>query len=273
LSSAKEGRFFIYPVLTIIMVRAGSKKIWSKGDRVLVIQAHPDDAEYHAGGTIARMVEEGCVVNYVTVTDGSKGTFNVNMDPKALSETRKREQRAAADVLGVKDLFFLDYPDGDLYPSLELRGKLVEIIRKVKPKIVMTLDAWLPYEVHPDHRVTGLMASEATVFAGMPSFHKEQILSGIEAHKPDFILLFATGSPNFFTDITRFIDKKAEAIMKHESQLSLSFPEDLVKKGLEEVKREMVRWLRKRNRKKGRFVEPMRMFRVGAGHFIINNVS
>ena len=212
-------------------------------------------------------------MNYVTVTDGSKGTFNVNMDPKALSETRKREQRAAADVLGVKDLFFLDYPDGDLYPSLELRGKLVEIIRKVKPKIVMTLDAWLPYEVHPDHRVTGLMASEATVFAGMPSFHKEQILSGIEAHKPDFILLFATGSPNFFTDITRFIDKKAEAIMKHESQLSLSFPEDLVKKGLEEVKREMVRWLRKRNRKKGRFVEPMRMFRVGAGHFIINNVS
>lgn len=255
------------------MVRAGSKKIWSKGDRVLVIQAHPDDAEYYAGGTIARMVEEGCVVNYVTVTDGSKGTFKVNMDPKALSETRKREQRAAADVLGVKDLFFLDYPDGDLYPSLELRGKLVEIIRKVKPKIVMTLDAWLPYEVHPDHRVTGLMASEATVFAGMPSFHKEQILSGIEAHKPDFILLFATGSPNFFTAITRFIDKKAEAIMKHESQLSLSFPEDLVKKGLEEVKREMVRWLRKRNRKKGRFVEPMRMFRVGAGHFIINNVS
>lgn len=255
-------------MLTIVMARAGLKKIWSKGDRVLVIQAHPDDAEYHAGGTIARMVEEGCVVNYATVTDGSKGTFDVNMDPKALSETRKREQRAAADVLGVKQLFFLDYPDGDLYPSLELRGRLVEIIRKVKPNIVMTLDAWLPYEIHPDHRITGLMASEATVFAGMPNFYKEQILSGIEAHKPEFILLFATGSPNLFIDITRFIEKKAEAIMRHESQLSLSFPEDLMKKGLGEVRRELVRNLRKESRKKGRCVEPMRMFRVGAGHFI-----
>ncbi len=251
-----------------VMARAGSKKIWGKGDIVLVIQAHPDDAEYYVGGTIARMVEEGCVVNYATVTDGSKGTFDVNVDPKVLSETRRREQRAAADVLGVKDLFFLGYPDGDLYPSLELRGRLIEIIRTVKPKIVMTLDAWLPYEIHPDHRVTGLMASEATVFAGMPNFYKEQILSGIEAHKPDFILLFATDSPNLFIDIAKHVDKKAEAIMRHESQLSLSFPVDLTKKGLEEVKKELVRNLRRKNRKKGRCVEPMRMFRVGAGHFI-----
>ncbi|MGB9718393.1 MAG: PIG-L deacetylase family protein [Thermoproteota archaeon] len=250
------------------MARVKTSRIWRRGDRVLVIQAHPDDAEYHAGGTIARMVEEGCVVNYATVTDGSKGTFDVNVDPKVLSETRRKEQRAAADVLGVKELFFLGYPDGDLYPSLELRGRLVEIIRMVKPNIVMTLDAWLPYEIHPDHRVTGLMASEATVFAGMPNFYREQVFSGIAPHKPDAILLFATGSPNLFIDITRFIEKKAEAILKHESQLPLSLPEDLLKKGLEEVRGELVKSLRKEGRRGGRCVEPMRMFRVGAGHFI-----
>lgn len=250
------------------MARVKKSMVWMEGSRVLVIQAHPDDAEYYVGGTIARMVEEGCVVNYATVTDGSKGTFDVNVDPKALSETRKREQRAAADALGVGELFFLDYPDGDLYPSLELRGRLVEIIRRIRPNIVMTLDAWLPYEIHPDHRVTGLMASEATVFAGMPNFYREQILSGISPHKPDLILLFATGSPNLFIDITKFMEKKAGAIMRHESQLPLSFPEGFRKGGLDEVRRELLKSLRRRSRKGGRYVEPMRMFRVGAGHFI-----
>jgi LmbE family N-acetylglucosaminyl deacetylase len=250
------------------MARAKTSRIWRDGDKVLVIQAHPDDAEYYVGGTIARMTGDRCTVNYATVTDGSKGTFDVNMDPKVLSEIRKKEQRAAADVLGVKELFFLGYPDGDLYPSLELRGKLVEIIRTVKPNIVMTLDPWLPYEIHPDHRATGLMASEATVFAGMPNFYREQILSGIQPHKPDIILLFATGSPNLFVDITKLIEKKAEAIMRHESQLSLAFPEGFVEGGLEKVRRELVESLRKRSRKGGRYVESMRMFKVGAGHFV-----
>jgi LmbE family N-acetylglucosaminyl deacetylase len=250
------------------MARVKTSRVWRNGDRILVIQAHPDDAEYYVGGTIARMTGDGCVVNYATVTDGSKGTFDVNMDPAALSETRKREQRAAADVLGVKELFFLGYPDGDLYPSLELRGKLVELIRKVKPNIVMTLDAWLPYEIHPDHRVTGLMASEATVFAGMPNFYREQTLSGIPPHKPDIILLFATGNPNLFVDITKLIEKKAEAIMKHESQLPLAFREGFGKGNLEEVRKELVKSLRKRSRKEGRYVEPLRMFKVGAGHFV-----
>jgi LmbE family N-acetylglucosaminyl deacetylase len=250
------------------MAKVKKYKIWKSGDRVLVVQAHPDDAEYHAGGTIARMIKEGCVVNYATVTDGSKGTYDMNIDPKILSEIRKKEQRVAADVLGVKELFFLDYSDGDLYPSLELRGKLVEIIRLVKPDIVMTLDAWLPYEIHPDHRVAGLMASEATVFAGMPNFYKEQIFSGVEPHKPNIILLFATGNPNLFVDITRFIEKKAEAIMRHESQLPLSFPEGFRKEGLVEVRKALVKSLRKRSRKDGRCVETMRMFKVGAGHFI-----
>ncbi len=207
-------------------------------------------------------------MDYATVTDGSKGTYDINMDPGVLSDIRKREQRAAADVLGVKELFFLDYSDGELYPTLELRGKLTEIIRKEKPSIVMTLDAWLPYEPHPDHRVVGLLASEATVFAGMPNFYKEQIFSGIAPHKPDKILLFATGSPNLFIDITRFIGKKVEAIIKHESQLSLSFSETLRKGGLEKVRTELEKSLRKRNRKGDRYMETIKMFKVGAGHFI-----
>lgn len=237
-------------------------KIWEGGDVVLLIQAHPDDAEYSVGGTIAKMVDDGCTINYVTVTDGSKGTYDLNADPKELSELRKREQRAAADVLGVKELFFLGYPDGDLYASLELRGKLVEVIRVTKPDIVMALDAWLPYEIHPDHRVTGMMASEAAVFAGMPNFYREQILSGMKPHRPDKVLLFSTANPNVYVDITKFIKHKVEAIVKHESQLSLVFPG-----GAEEAKAKLERIIKRRNRRGSRYVESMRMFKVAAGHF------
>lgn len=252
----------------LAMTRRKINQIWKEGDKVLVIQAHPDDAEYYVGGTIAKMINEGCTVNYATITDGSKGTYDINVDLKALSETRKKEQRAAADVLGVKELFFLDYPDGDLYPSLELRGKLVKIIRTIKPNIVMTLDAWLPYEIHPDHRVAGLMASEATVFAGMPNFYKEQITSGIKPHKPDKIFLFATSSPNVFIDVTGFIERKVEALMKHESQLSLSFPDEFKERNLEKVKTELEKIVKKESKKGRKYIESMKMFRVGAGHFI-----
>ncbi|MCI4438684.1 PIG-L family deacetylase [archaeon] len=249
------------------MSRIRERQIWKSGDSVLVIQAHPDDAEYFIGGTIAKMVTEGCTVSYVTITDGSKGTFDINADPKTLSETRKKEQRAAADVLGVSELFFLDYPDGDLYPSLELREKLIKIIRTTKPNIVMALDAWLPYEAHPDHRVAGLMASEATVFAGMPNFYKEQVLSGLKPHTPEKMLLFATYSPNVFIDITKFLEKKVDAIMKHESQLSLSFPNFVKEGNLEEVRKELRRIVRRESKKGKKYVESLKMFRVGAGHF------
>ncbi|MGB9806484.1 MAG: PIG-L deacetylase family protein [Thermoproteota archaeon] len=249
------------------MSKVRERQVWKEGDRVLVIQAHPDDAEYFIGGTIAKMVTEGCVVSYVTITDGSKGTFDINADPKTLSEIRKREQRAAASVLGISELFFLDYPDGDLYPSLELREELIKIIRTTKPNIVMTLDAWLPYEAHPDHRVAGLMASEATVFAGMPNFCKEQVLSGLKPHMPEKILLFATDRPNVFIDITKFLEKKVEAIMKHESQLSLSFPNFTKEGNLEEIRKELRRIVRKESTKGRQYVERMKMFKVGAGHF------
>lgn len=250
------------------MARRKIDKMWQKGNAILVIQAHPDDAEYYVGGTIAKMVDEGCTVDYATVTDGSKGTYDINVEPKALSEIRKREQRVAADILGVRDLFFLDYPDGDLYPSLELRGKLIEIIRKVRPNIVMTLDAWLPYEIHPDHRVVGVMASEATVFAGMPNFYKEQIFSGMMPHKPEKIFLFATDKPNFSVDITKFIKKKIEAIMKHESQLSLFSPRGSKEANLDKVRTELEKYIKRRNKKGRGFIESMKVFKVGAGHFI-----
>lgn len=87
------------------------------GKNVLVVQAHPDDADIHIGGTEAKWAAEGCEAYYLTVTNGSKGTYDPEMDPKELALVREREEREAARILGVKDVLFLGYPDGELILS------------------------------------------------------------------------------------------------------------------------------------------------------------
>ena len=85
-----------------------------KVSRAMVVFAHPDDAEFGCGGTVARWVTEGIEFVYVVATDGSKGSADPTMSPEQLIALRRQEQRSAADVLGVKDIVFLGYPDGYL---------------------------------------------------------------------------------------------------------------------------------------------------------------
>ncbi len=83
--------------------------------KVLVILAHPDDPEFGAGGTIAKLAAQGAEIHYAIVTDGSKGSEDAAFTHESLFSTRQEEQRAAARVLGVKDVTFLGFPDGQIY--------------------------------------------------------------------------------------------------------------------------------------------------------------
>src|SRR5437660_5347385 len=108
----------------------------------MVIVAHPDDAEFGAAGTIATWVKEGWEVYYVICTDASGGGPDDAMDVGhearlVISNTRKSEQRAACALLGVKDVIFLDYQDGQLRPTLELRRDLVRVLRQYKAYCVL----------------------------------------------------------------------------------------------------------------------------------------
>jgi len=196
------------------------------GDRtVLVLTAHADDCEFFAGGTVARFASEGWEVIEVIATDNSRGSYE--LDSRTLIvQSRDREARAAARILGKKDVVFLNYPDGFLAdtPLNELRAKFIGHIRLFRPRLLMTWDPWAPLEPHPDHRHVGLAAVEAAQFASMPLFHPEQLREGLRPHLVAESYYFAKcpERANRVVDVTPFIGKKIEALLAHDSQMKLT---------------------------------------------------
>lgn len=185
---------------------------------ILCIMPHPDDNEIGAGGTIARLTDNGAEVTYLGVTDGGAGTLDPTADRVSIARIRRGEQIAAAAILGVHDLMWLDYPDAAGLPVLELRQRIIAAIRQVKPEFVLTVDPWLPYEAHPDHRATGLAAAEAVMLAGFPKIFPDQLEAGLEPHAVTAIAFYATAAPNTFIDIDATWDRKLAALQKHTSQ-------------------------------------------------------
>ncbi len=199
---------------------AGSASSGVDGEqrRVMVIQAHPDDAEFLCAGTMARLVADGYRVQYVLATSGDKGSPDPNMTPDELAETREREQLDAARALGVAEVTFLRHGDGELEVSLPFRRELAGIIRAGRPDVVFTFDPWQRYQVHPDHRAVGMTALDAVAAARDPMYFPEQIREGLPAQRVHNVYLFSTDEPNYYVDITQFMDTKLEALRAHGSQ-------------------------------------------------------
>ncbi len=108
----------------------------------MVIVAHPDDAEFLCGGTVAKWCAEGWTVYYVLATSGDKGTHDPELSPQELAAVREKEQRDACRVLGVKDVIFMAYPDGFLEADQEFRGEIVRLLRHYRPDVVLTWDGF-----------------------------------------------------------------------------------------------------------------------------------
>lgn len=193
--------------------------------RVLVFEAHGDDMEFFAGGTVAKFASLGHEVTLVCATDNDKGSFELSADE--LRSVRDKELRGAAEILGIKRVIPLGYSDGDLAydaPPRELRGTFMRIIREVKPDIVITWDPFTPYEGHPDHRAVATAASEAAHFSHLPNFHPEQGMDGLEPHYVSETWYFAKSprDQNKYVDIDAFIDTKIQALYRHEAQMVLT---------------------------------------------------
>ena len=181
----------------------------------LTIGAHPDDAEFGAGGTLARWAEAGCEITMLVVTDGSKGSWDPGIDRDTLVASRRREQRAAADILGAVDVIHLDHVDGELEYSMELRAELCRWIRTIRPAVVLTHDPWRRYMLHPDHRVTGTTALDGVVAARDHLFFPDQ---GLEKHRPDAVLLWQSDDVDYRVDVAATFDVKIEALLCHSTQ-------------------------------------------------------
>ena len=192
---------------------------------VLIITAHPDDPDFGAAGTVANWTTSGVQVAYLIVTDGSKGSEDPNMTSERLSTIRKNEQQNAAKVVGVNDVHFLDFPDGQIFNTTELRERIVYYIRKLRPDLIITHD---PMNFimnnerinHPDHRNVG----ETTLDCIFPLSRDrltfpEHEAQGLAPHKVLDILLQFTTEPNYFSDISHTFDKKIDALTEHKSQI------------------------------------------------------
>jgi LmbE family N-acetylglucosaminyl deacetylase len=187
--------------------------------------AHADDAEFGAAGTIAKWVREGKDVFYVVATNGNKGSGDPNMTHEELARIRQREQMAACKVLGVKDIVFLGYPDGELVPTLQLRRDLTREIRRFKPDIALVPDPTTyyfgnQYVNHPDHRAIG----EAALGAIFPSARDrltfaELLADGFEPWKVKELYLTLNTTPDVWVDITDTMDVKLAALREHGSQM------------------------------------------------------
>jgi LmbE family N-acetylglucosaminyl deacetylase len=193
--------------------------------RVLVFEAHGDDMEFMAGGTIAKFAARGHEVTLVCATDNDKGSFELSADE--LRTVRDRELQGAAEALGVSRVMALGYSDGDLAEQVSagaLRGAFMRIIREVKPDICMTWDPFTPYEGHPDHRAVAWAAAEAMSFAHFPLYYPEQVAGGLEPHYVGEHWFFAKSprDQNKYVDIDAHIDAKIEALCRHEAQMVLT---------------------------------------------------
>ena len=183
--------------------------------RALAVGAHPDDIEFGAGGTLAAWADAGCEVTMVVATDGSKGTWDPSMTPAALAARRKDEQLAAARVLGAAHVVHLDHVDGELLYSMALRAEMCRQVRLARPDVVLSHDPWQRYQLHPDHRATGMAVVDGVVAARDHLFFPEQ---GLAHHRPAAVLLWSTDAPDHWEDVAATLDRKVEALLCHASQ-------------------------------------------------------
>ena len=196
---------------------------WNKYDRYLVVVAHPDDAEFSSAGTIALLTAAGKHVVIAQVTSGDKGTSDPNTATTHMVTTRESEEIEAARALGVETVDFLRPPDGELFPTLELRGHIARAIRKHTPDVVITHDPFRPYAFHPDHRAVGLSAHDAAYpSARDPHAFPEHLAEGLQPHKTAEIWYFNAEHPDLIVDITAVMDKKIESLKAHFSQVGAS---------------------------------------------------
>jgi len=194
-------------------------------ERVLAIAAHPDDIEFMAGGTLGRWAAEGAHITYCLITDGAAGSRDPEMSNERLIMTRQAEQRAAAAVIGAREVIFLGYADGRLQHTLELRFTIARVIRRVRPDVVITMAPTVRYSGnyinHPDH----IAAGDVTLAAIMPTANTllaapELLAEGLEPHDVSEVLLSGFAHADTWIPLTEDdIARKVAALREHHSQL------------------------------------------------------
>lgn len=189
---------------------------------ILVIAAHPDDIESWCAGTLALAIDAGATVRLLLVTSGEHGSSDPQATPTAVARQREDEARVAAAALGLAEIAFLRYGDGEVEDTRALRGALVAAIRRWRPEVLFTHDPeqpWPPYLTHRDHRVVGRAALDAVYpLARDHLAFPEHAAAGLAPHAVGAVWLFASAAANRAVDITAGFERKVAARLAHRSQ-------------------------------------------------------
>jgi LmbE family N-acetylglucosaminyl deacetylase len=196
----------------------------TENGRVLVVAAHPDDPEFLAGGTIARLAKEGREIAYVIVTNGNKGSSDRGVTSAQLMPIREAEQRHAARVLGVGTVEFLGYEDGELEDTRDLRRDITREIRRWRPDLIITLNPVRTYNNFPgwhrDHRTTARVVLDCVYPLARDHLAFPELLPDYEPHPVREVYTVQWEQPPLVIDITDTMHLKLEAIRCHASQVS-----------------------------------------------------
>jgi LmbE family N-acetylglucosaminyl deacetylase len=226
--------------------------------RVMSIHAHPDDQEFTVAGTLAKWARAGSEIVTVCITKGDAGsndTTPLEMTKEKLTRIRIEEQNNACKVLGVKEVILLDYHDGTLQPTIDLRRDLTRLIRKYKPDVVVCGDPTVrfygdSYMNHPDHRVAADVALDAVFPAAVTRFIFPELLTeGYEPHAVKQVFIHGSEKPTTFIDIASSLDVKIAALKEHKSQIGDWDPGEMMKE-----------WAKDEGKEKG--LEAAEAFRV-----------
>lgn len=191
---------------------------------ILSVAAHGDDAEFMAGGTLARMVDEGHDLYLLIATDNDRGSHRLSAaELKAIAHP---EAEAAGKVLGAKGVFLLGYRDGDLceMPPSVLRGQVMFHIRKLRAEVIFCWDPFAPFENHPDHRAIALATSDASSFSALPLFHPEQLVGDLQPQRVSEWYWYSKAhwETNKRVDISATIERKIRALYAYQCQMVLT---------------------------------------------------
>ncbi|HEV8614771.1 MAG TPA: PIG-L deacetylase family protein [Methylomirabilota bacterium] len=190
-------------------------------ERALVITAHPDDSEFGAGGTVAKLVRDGCEVTYCIATNGNKGSSDRSMTPEQLAAIRAEEQRNAARVLGVARVEFLGYPDGEIEDTRDLRRDVSREIRRWRPDLVIAQNPHRTYNLgasHRDHRITAGVVLDCVYPLARDHMAFPELMPEFEPHKVRQVYLMQWENPHVVVDISDVMDLKMKALACHASQ-------------------------------------------------------
>jgi LmbE family N-acetylglucosaminyl deacetylase len=202
----------------------------SEAKRILCVQPHYDDNDIAVGGLLTQLAQKGAELIYLTVTDDLMGVVDTSLPNKDAAQTLKRDQFAAGKIVGVKEQYWLGYPDAGEYNYFDVRRDLLKYIRMLKPDFIFAPDAWLTYEGHHDHIQTGLATAEAVIFAGLTKIVSSdpEVDAAYEEHDIKGIALYFTREPNTIADISSTWEEKLAAMRCYEAQFDPTGVERLI---------------------------------------------